>query len=243
MLQVFEAANMVCERRFTYAGGKAVHVNNCRITAHPYRYLIFSFTTHFIGIWLPLATIVVVHLAMFFKLRKQARIRAHSSGVDTSRHMIGISRIFIMIVVTLFTCLLPWSVMNIINQGNTDSIYINDMKNFSIPLANMNSCLSPLIYSKIHRKFGSKIQRIFGRIIEKTRQCFLNSSTIEERSKNQQTVVSFVTSSENKDDVGGICEGTYENFHSIDDPDRNNYRREANDIVSFDTTHARETYL
>ena len=111
---------------------------------------------------------------MFFKLRKQARIRAQSTGTDTRRHIQGISKTFLLIVFAFFTLLLPFSITRTIAGKFKDfgNIILVQAWDFSIVLANFNSCINPVIYAKIHRKIYLQTKNLIARVLRHFRGCF-----------------------------------------------------------------------
>ena len=167
-LQIKEVISIFCENYFIYVSSRAVKITKCSATS----YKVLNVTKYVIGIWTPMLIITVSYIAMFLKLRMQARIRAQSTGTDTSRHIQGISRTFLLTVCVFFICLLPFSVMVSMAAKLERLISIVIVWDLSIPLANLNSCLNPLIYAKVHRKIYLQITNM----IRGVRRCFERQS-------------------------------------------------------------------
>ena len=140
----------------------------------------YIITRNFIDIWTPMLAIVATHIAMFLELRKQARIRAQSTGADTSKHIQGISRTFLLIVFAFFACMLPTTVSGIVG---IESFLATQAWNYSILLANFNSCLNPLIYAKIHQKIYIRMKTMFRGVLQRVRVYFGKQSTDASGSK------------------------------------------------------------
>ena len=127
--------------------------------------LINTIITFSIGIWLPMIMIVVVNILMYIKIRKQATKRKLSSSHNSSAQMVQISRTFMIVVVVYFVCYLPHTILHTMYDSfhnatefisNTAFNKANRVFNRALPFTNFllfsNSCLNPIIYSKIHKK-------------------------------------------------------------------------------------------
>ena len=118
-----------------------------------------------LGIWLPMILITVVYILMYIKLKRQAKIRRHTTSHDSQAQMNSISRTFTMVVVVFYICYLPPSIllliylesihrqMSIDDDAYTVTVSVTDFLWYS------NSCLNPIIYSRIHEKIYECIKK------------------------------------------------------------------------------------
>ena len=104
--------------------------------------------------------VLFTHIVMFVKLREQAVARKHTSTNEKGNQLQSISKRFVIIVCAFYVCLLPKTIIsdyktyyNWVEGVMSMSNITHKMENFATPLLNLNSCLNPLIYSKLHQKF------------------------------------------------------------------------------------------
>ena len=144
------------DRVISYYNKKTVFIEICNST-HRHRFFV-RLILRLIAVWIPMVIIVLTHTVMFLKLKKEARIRSQSTSSDTSNQMQQISKTFLVTVIIFLVCLLPWSIIDCLRwklNDDTDTeftVSLTRMNNYSLALANLNSCLNPFIYSKIHLK-------------------------------------------------------------------------------------------
>ena len=142
----------------------AVYKAICMASAIPtekarFTYLLLQFT---FGAWIPMIIILFIHVSMFAILNKQNRLRARSTTSDTSQQLQSISRTFLVIVCAFYVCLLPFSLLNIIIEIPKYKHLLN-VYNYAIVLVNLNSCINPFIYTKIHHKIYKGARWVLGR--------------------------------------------------------------------------------
>ena len=114
-----------------------------------------------IGIFLPMLLIAIVYVLMYVKLRKQAQIRMQHSSHNSSAQMVKVLRTFAIVVVVFYICYLPATINDIGLFFYTDYNTYNTVVIYSNPLFFINSCLNPVIYSKIHGKIYRKMKELF----------------------------------------------------------------------------------
>ena len=176
-LQGYTATKYSLKRNLDYDERQNIIIYRdiCRVDHIDEMLFIYLVVTYFIGLWTPMFIIVLVHIAMFLKLTKQARIRAQSTSSDSRPQMQRISKIFLMTVLAFFTCCLPVSILLcILSVPNIPAAVSNVLVvpyNFCIPLANLNSCLNPFIYSKIHLKILSGMRLVWRGTCNLTDRC------------------------------------------------------------------------
>ena len=154
-LSIFEATKALFTRQLQYIHNVFVYRNQCteedkRKILYVYYLIVYS-----IGLWMPLLLVIIVHVAMYLKLKTLALVRAASTSSDTQGQLNRISRVFLMTVVAFYICTLPLSVLTIfvyLGDKLPSNGYIIMAQNFAIPLQISNCCLNPFIYSKIHQK-------------------------------------------------------------------------------------------
>ena len=100
---------------------------------------------------------------MYPKLQREARIRKESKSLQADTQMIRILRTFLVVVAVFFVCCLPSTILYVFTYVNkvpdTRPVYnFQVVANF---LINFNSCLNPIIYSKIHVRIYKSAQRTY----------------------------------------------------------------------------------
>ena len=125
--------------------------------------------TFVIGVWLPMSMIATIYGLFYMKLKQQAQIRRQNSSQDSRSQMMKISRTFTVVVLVYFICYLPHTILNIMHYYSqyANELISVDTFNRAIPFTNFlifsNSCLNPLIYSKIHVKIHNRIKHYITR--------------------------------------------------------------------------------
>ena len=102
---------------------------------------------------------------MYLKIKEQAVQRELNSSHNSSAQMIRISRTFTVVITVYYVCYLPHTIMDVVNDY---TFYTTESShpafNSTIPFTNFlifsNSCLNPLIYSKIHLKIYIGIKHV-----------------------------------------------------------------------------------
>ena len=152
-----------------------VYHDICKVYENNEQKLIYILIIYTIGVWVPIVIILVVHIAMYIKLHQQSRIRAQHTTTDTTAQMRRTLKIFVIVVFAFIICILPLTVFEciiIINRDYFDSIpHLNKAHAFSIPLCNLNSCLNPLIYAKIHSRIYKSIRWVWSGISRYSTEC------------------------------------------------------------------------
>ena len=197
-LQVFDLTLTHFERRVGASKNVAVYLDGphryCNVIDEVFIHVLVS---HSLGLWIPLLIIISMHIAMFIELKKQAQIRAQTTS-NKSRQMQQTLKIFVAIVFVFFTCSLPLSILNIIMshpnsthnscnnpnilfEANTDKSHLLGGKtymtfswarNFCVPLAYINSCLNPFIYSKVHLKIYAVLRWVYIKVYNGIQQIY-----------------------------------------------------------------------
>ena len=118
-----------------------------------------------IGMWVPAIMLLTLHVVMYRKLQQQALMRKHSSTLDSTRQMRSIFRTFSIIIISFFICILPLSFLQftiyyLLFSGQQKVLdakanLLLTMQHIFICLQDVNSCLNPLIYGKVHHKIYS----------------------------------------------------------------------------------------
>ena len=126
---------------------------------------IIAFT---IGMWLPMLMILVVYISMYMMIRKQAFQRRLNSSYDSRVQMMQISCTFPFVIAVYYICYLPHTIIKILNDHSISSRSVDHnadetTRPFTNYLIFSNSCLNPLIYSKIHLKVYKIIRNTLNR--------------------------------------------------------------------------------
>ena len=163
--------NQKVAKRFGYVKNVAYYHVTCFLEMPYGEYIIAKVVGNIIGVWIPLIIVVIVHIVMFLKLRKQAQIAARSNSNETLDQLQRISKTFLLTVLSFFICLLPLSILDTIElvQSDVQNYYFWKCRNFYIHLANMSISLNPIVYSKIHVRIYKMIQCFIGWVLKKVR--------------------------------------------------------------------------
>ena len=167
--QLPKALNMAFFRELLYFQNTTVHFDRCT-SKRSMDWLHFNFPSVFLGIWLPMLIIIICHIVMFCKLQKEAIARRrHAISINTNQQMQRISKAFLVVVCAFFVCLIPQSVLSCFEKEVRTNAHLVNLWNVSIPLANVNSCLNPCIYGKIHLKIYLGVRWVFKEIQQSVR--------------------------------------------------------------------------
>ena len=157
-LQVYSAINAEVVTHLIYRKETAVNVSKCEPSQKVNWFKVYI-TVDTIGIYLPMLIVMVTHFIMFLVLREQAIRRRYTTNSEASNQLQSISRKFVVIVCAFFICLLPKTILsnydayNVMKGWHTSPEHtVKRMIQFTTPLLNLNSCINPLIYAKIHTK-------------------------------------------------------------------------------------------
>ena len=151
---------------FIYINERAYEYFDCFISIEGKEDIHFlnTLATNIIGIWLPMIIIVIVHIILFWKLRKQSQaMRCHSRTSATGgapRQLQRISKKFITIVCAFFLCMLPGTIVQTYfaylvyskDEKEYNDLYVSFFRSavqISTSIMNVNSCLNPFIYGQI----------------------------------------------------------------------------------------------
>ena len=164
---ILESTQLTLTRSVHYIEDVFVYQDRCLSIMKEDILNIYLFILYPIGTWLPMLLVIMVHVSMYLKLKKLALVRAESTRSDTQGQLRRISRVFLVTVIGFYICTLPISVLNFtLHIAKIPSnIYIDTVFNLLLPLKNFNSCINPLIYSKIHQKIYSGMMLIKRRVI------------------------------------------------------------------------------
>ena len=153
-LSIFEAVKASFKTNLEYIQNVLVYRNECTQEDKGNILYVYYLIVNSIGLWIPFLLVMIIHIAMYLKLQKLALVRAASTSSDTQGQLQRISRVFLATVIAFYTCTLPLSVLSCLLFGSIvpDNNIMITAQNLSIALQNLNCCLNPFIYSKIHQK-------------------------------------------------------------------------------------------
>ena len=152
------------DHNYTYFNKTAYKYSRCSFRTTFRRNFKDTVIKNTVGVWIPMLIIVTVYVLMFLKLKQHARVRSAYSSQDPTFQIRRISRTFITVVCVFFICLLPRSIWETyvkylkITTHNLSHNYrsLNSVTDVTTLLSNINCCLNPVIYTKLHtRLFGS----------------------------------------------------------------------------------------
>ena len=132
-----------------------VSTDHCALYSTNEERFVRSLIRYCIWLWLPMFIVTLLHIAMFLKLKQQrAKIRAASTSSIPNCQMQRTLIIFLVVVFAFLTCSFPLSILNCIKYRHPHfhKLHLVNLRNYCIPLAYLQSCLNPFIYSKIHLK-------------------------------------------------------------------------------------------
>ena len=152
-----------------------------------------------VGIWIPIFVIASVYISMYSHLKKKARKRKSSSTQDSTVQMQQILRTFLITVFAFFLCLLPMTIFQTVSahQKWYQSSKYYFLSHVFGTIANMNSALNPLIYSKMYLRIYQILRQLLASICYfccKSRRivecCFRSSPS---RNTSQTTMININT--------------------------------------------------
>ena len=187
--QIYLAMKTELVRYLKYKNENAVNVYKC-VPSENVNWFIVIIIGDLVGIYLPMLIVLVAHLLMFLVLREQAIRRSYTANTEISSQLQSISRRFVVIVCAFYICLLPKTILSNYHAYNVMSgekrmskdHVVMKMKYLASPLLNLNSCLNPLIYAKIHTKFIPGLRwvlRRFNGVVRGVTCCNLGSENGE----------------------------------------------------------------
>ena len=113
--------------------------------------------------------IALVYILMYLRMKKEAIQRELTSSHDSRAQMVQISRTFTVVVMAYFVCYLPHTILQIMYRYSqyTTEIISSDTFNRIVPFTNMlifsNSCLNPIVYSKLLMKIYNAVRDVLVR--------------------------------------------------------------------------------
>ena len=155
-LSVYEATHTQYRgKSFAYLDGTTYEYAQCVLDMSDKSFMIDAFLTSSLGILLPMVIIAIVYIIIYLRLKKQAQIRRTHSSHDSNNQMVKFSRTFTTLVIVFYICYLPATILSLHHFKNYVSYnnhHFNTALSISNFLMNINCCINPLIYSKIHVK-------------------------------------------------------------------------------------------
>ena len=146
-----------------YIDGIDYELNKCILSISVKDNLIFSTSIYAIGILLPMLLIVMVYISIYVKLKKQAQFRRHSASINSDAQIVQLSQTFTIVVLVFFICYLPITLLATMSQyslyRNKSNAITKIARTIFTVLLFGNSCMNPIIYSKIHVKIYNHVKR------------------------------------------------------------------------------------
>ena len=171
------------EGRIYYLKHTPISVQECSMITPKVNVLFYDvICTYSIGLWIPALILLTLHIAMYRKLQRQAQIRTQTSTMDSTQQMKQIMQTFSMIVIAFYICMLPHTFLSSYYAYTMTFHKSINIKLFIIMnvmftcLRNVNSCINPLIYAKIHRKIYVALKRLWD-YLARCQRCRLKSYT------------------------------------------------------------------
>ena len=144
-LQAFQATKSKLVKYLIFKHHETVYADRCFATITRKTNFTSIIITSFIGLWIPMIIVIVVHVSMFSELQKQARVRVQSSN-SAGDQMQQILKLFAATVLAFFICSLPLSLMNCILYYEGNLFTFNKYAIFA-SLLHILTALSILIYT------------------------------------------------------------------------------------------------
>ena len=160
-----------------YVQQKPVLTAKCSYTAPKKEKILFYnvILTYTLGIWIPALILLILHIVMFRKLNEEAKIRTQTSTMDSKQQMKRIMKTFSLIIIAFYVCILPnlffltYKIYYTIHRNKRMDLKLYDnMKLTFLCLQNINSCLNPLIYAKIHHKIYIALEIVWQYLVSCT---------------------------------------------------------------------------
>ena len=175
------------EGRIFYVQHTTVLASMCYFTYPKLdKILLYSYILIYsIGLWFPAIILFTLHFIMYHKLKKEAQIRTNTSTMDSTLQMRRMMKTFSVIVIAFYICMIPHSILHtylthtvISGKVMNRKLYYTMSLTFTC-LQNINSCLNPLIYAKIHLKICSALKRVWHFVAS----CTFKTSSISQQSE------------------------------------------------------------
>ena len=124
---------------------------------------------------IPLFLIIGFNFTAFRKLKQQMKSIDLKSNARRLAILRKASKTFCLVVVLFFICTLPSAVYYItirylvvydLEYATRHLKDISRAHNYLVKLTNLNSCLNPVIYAKVHTKVWKLIRTLYRRILE-----------------------------------------------------------------------------
>ena len=110
--------------------------------------------------------IVVVYILIYLKMKKQAQFRQRTASINSDTQMVQLSKTFTIVVLVYFICYLPSTISTVIIKYHLYShMRIENSIGYSartifVCLLFSNSCMNPIIYSKVHIKIYNLVRQL-----------------------------------------------------------------------------------
>lgn len=144
------------------------------------RHHILTWVRFILGYLFPLLTMSICYLCLIFKVKKRSILISNKYSWT------------ILAVVTAFLiCWTPYHLFSIGELTLHHSSYFHEVLQAGMPLATalavLNSCLNPILYVLISKKFQARFQASVAEILKNTLWDFSNSSTVSEQLRNSES--------------------------------------------------------
>ena len=139
----------------------------CRIFFSNQGYMIHTVATLLVQVLLPLTIITVLYALIVVELQKSLSNRIFKSSQRDRKIRVRQNRkatkLFIVIVITFYSCILPVSIFAILYTSHQINLTSSVETLFTCleMLKMVNSCINPIIYSGLHANFRRMILHIF----------------------------------------------------------------------------------
>ena len=160
---------------YIYFDGTLLEYSVCTSNMNTKDRSINSFVILSLGVWLPMILIPIVLILTFYKLKEQARLRKNSSTQDWNAQLSRISRTFTVVLVVFYVCYLPDTITDtaiaiyyLLSGKNTYDDAVLTSYTVTTFLLFSNSCLNPVIYSKIHVNIYNCLKRHIVNCVQKS---------------------------------------------------------------------------
>ena len=168
--QIFRSTRYNCYPKVLFIKEKAVLINRGIVVFSGEEWFFESLIKTVLGIWIPILIVASCYMVLFIRLRQQVLFRSRSSSNTSSNAQTQIlSRTFSVIVLAFFICMLPGTSIwlhytyQLYTRGFNIKMWHSHQAAIDISWAvtNLNCCLNPFIYGKLHRKLWTFIKGKF----------------------------------------------------------------------------------
>ena len=171
LLQVYDGIHYkMLKNQLAYINGTTYEYSECTSQISNGNLLANTLLTFSLGIWLPMIVTAIVYVLMYFRLKKQAVKWKENTTLDANTQLTKISRTFVTVIIVFYICYLPATLLGAtvayLKRHHINLKAYNVAWPITVYLMNVNSCLNPMIYNKIHIRVYRAAKKTIRRVLD-----------------------------------------------------------------------------